>query len=254
LKSSDDYSRILETAAREGMQTEYAYRRVEELPSIFTPVPPINWLVDVLIAEASVNLLTAQSGHGKSWVAYALAGTISSGTPFLGLPVQQRKALYCDGENPQSMVQERLKHLGISENEHLRVWGLWCKENPPAPDDSRLYDFAKRHKPLMIWDSLIEFSNGVNEQSASEVRPMMRKYRTMATAGATVIVLHHSGKSDNSQEYRGSSDIKAAVDSAFLLVNNKPTEKLSELILKPFTTRLCPLPTLNMQYQKGSGL
>jgi hypothetical protein len=43
---------------------------------------------------------------------------------------------------------------------------------------------------------------------------VMYELRTLANAGAAVVVLHHKPKGDGSQ-YRGSSDIRAGVDVAF---------------------------------------
>src|SRR5690348_13542650 len=68
--------------------------------------------------------------------------------------------------------------------------------------------------PLLIWDSLVQFHDG-DEQSATQTRAFMTHFRALANAGATVLVLDHTGKTATSQDYRGSSDIKVAVDMAY---------------------------------------
>jgi hypothetical protein len=45
----------------------------------------------------------------------------------------------------------------------------------------------------------------------------MKKFRALGNLGATVLVLAHTGKTATSQDYRGSSDIKAGVDTAYRL-------------------------------------
>ena len=65
----------------------------------------------------------------------------------------------------------------------------------------------------------------------------MRQFRRLANLGATVIVLHHTGKAETSKQYRGSSDIKAAVDTAYLLEKvpgeSESLGKLSLTCFKP---------------------
>ena len=79
-----------------------------------------------------------------------------------------------------------------------------------------IMEYSHQHHPLLIWDSLVQFHNG-NEQSATQTRAFMTHFRALANLGATVLVLHHTGKTPASQDYRGLSDIKAAVDMAYCL-------------------------------------
>jgi RecA-family ATPase len=65
---------------------------------------------------------------------------------------------------------------------------------------------------MIIFDSLIAFA-GSNENSAAEMRHHMSLYRRLTALGATILVIHHRREKDESA-YRGSSDIRAAVDAA----------------------------------------
>jgi hypothetical protein len=114
------------------------------------------------------------------------------------------------------VAKQRLFDLGIPETNGMQVWGGWVCDPPPGPDSAIIREFARQHRPLLIWDSLIDFHDG-DEQSASETRKFMKHFRALANLGATVLILHHTGKTIGSQEYRGSSDIKAAVDMAYCL-------------------------------------
>jgi hypothetical protein len=64
----------------------------------------------------------------------------------------------------------------------------------------------------------------------------MSQLRRLADMGAAVIVLHHSGKGESARDYRGSSDIKAAIDVGYLLTN-MGDGGLDRLRLKAFKTR-----------------
>ena len=200
--------------------------QIADLESVWQMDVTVEWLVDGMIPRGSVNLISAESGTGKTWLAYALAGAVAHGVSFIERTVHQAPVLYLDGENPLAVVKRNLLDLGIKETPELKVWAGWTKEDPPAPDDPRIISFARESKPLLIWDSLVEFA-GCDEQSAFEIRGFMRKFRHLAHDGATVIVLHHTGKSKGSKQYRGSSDIKASVDMGYVVTGSTRGGKLT---------------------------
>jgi len=124
---------------------------------------------------------------------------------------------------------------------------------PPGPHSAVVREFAREHKGLIIYDSFIEFHPG-SEQSSTETRAFMREFRTLANLGATVVVLHNAGKAETSKLYRGSSDIKAAVDTAYLLSGSgdKP-EKLGKLFLRCFKGRLMPGQNFGLEFSPKRG-
>ena len=80
----------------------------------------------------------------------------------------------------------------------------------------------------------------------------MQAYILLAAAGAGVIVLHHTGKADTAKQYRGSSDIKAAVDIAYVLESvSEPDAGMRSLRMKTFKNRLALPETLCIEYHDG---
>ena len=165
---------------------------ISDLPSVWDFPADLEWLIEGVMSVGSVNLLTAESGTGKSWVAYAIAGAVATGKPFAGLAVQKRPVVYIDGENPNVVVKDRLSLLGIADIPTLKIWGGWVSDQPPRPDDSRVIEFAAKEQGLLIWDSFVEFNPG-DEMSATETRVFMKQFKKIANLGATVLVLHHTG-------------------------------------------------------------
>ena len=226
---------------------------IAQLPSIWRLEQNIEWLIDRLIPLGSVNLITSESGTGKTWVAYAIAGAVARGEDFAGRAVKQRPVLYLDGENPLGLVKQRLFDLGIPETNGLRVWGGWVGDAPHGPDSALLREFVRQHHPLLIWDSLIDFHDG-DEQSASETRAFMKHFRVLANLGATVLILHHTGKTPASQDYRGSSDIKAAVDMAYVLESELTLAGgIHRLTLRNFKGRFAPGQDLGLKFAERRG-
>ena len=224
---------------------------LEQLPSVWSINQQVEWLVPGLIASAALTLLTGDSGVGKSTVALAIAGAVVHGLPFLGRETRQKAALYVDGENPVGVVRERLERLGIAETDLLTVWGGWNDPAPFGPAALSVIEWARKHQGLIVYDSLIQFHTG-SEQDSSETRRYLANYRTLANAGASVLLLHHTGKGENSKQYRGSTDIKAAVDQAFCLKAVGDGEGGPSLLrLEAFKARIAEVEPLRLDFSNG---
>jgi hypothetical protein len=216
-----------------GMQAGHGNGRFtyENVPSIWTWEANVNWVVEDLIPEAAITLITGDSGHGKTIFATALAGAIATGRPFIGLSTLKRRVIYCDRENPAAIVKQHLSDLKIEPTPDLIVWGNWCAQEADGPESRSLLKFAKEEKPVMIFDPAIAFHRG-DEQSSTETRAFMQHCRNLL--------------------YRGSSDYKAAVDCAYLLEKlGDPAGPLSELRLVPFKNRFGGSTTLPLSFQAG---
>jgi hypothetical protein len=156
-----------------------------------------------------------------------------------------------DRENPLAVVRERIERLNIAKTPALKIWGWWTDPTPDDPTAPSVQKFVSEHRPLIIFDSLVGFHPG-SEQDASETRRHMKAYIMLAAGGATVIVLHHTGKANTSKQYRGSSDIKAAVDIAYVLESLSDADAgIRSLRLKGFKNRLTLPETICIEYQDG---
>lgn len=208
----------------------------------------ISWLVDSLIAERAITLVTGSPGSYKTWLALFLAKAVSSGTEFLEHKAMRRKVLYLDRDNPVQVVKERCKLIGLQDGDHLKFWGGWLDDEPPLIGDERLCEIAKKHKPLLLFDSLVRF-RGADENSATAMAAVMREFRRLANLGATIVILHHRTKKEESK-YRGSSDILAAVDIAFAISKRK---ERPGLILESFKNRFKEESSIELLPQVAEG-
>jgi hypothetical protein len=69
------------------------------------------------------------------------------------------------------------------------------------------------------------------------MRAFMNRSRRLADMGATVVVLHHDGKSETAKDFRGSSDFKASLDQAFHVTNVSSDMRLDRVKLRAFKSR-----------------
>jgi archaellum biogenesis ATPase FlaH len=202
--------------------------KVRDIPGIWGLTFKQEWVVDNLIPASAVTMLSGESGSGKSTLTLALADAVSNGQPFLGYNTKQTPVLILDRENGLPVYHERLERFQIKESTDLLVWGTWVIPAPPGPEARTLKEFVKAEHPLIIFDSFIGFHPG-NEQDASETRRYMDHFRELAGLGASIILIHHTGKSLSTKVYRGSSDIKASVDVLYVLNVKRPRLQLLEL-------------------------
>lgn len=241
-----------EWCAEDGIEDRIIHR-IEELPNLEqVDADSIEWVVDGMIAVGAVHLITGDAGAGKSTILSSLAYAVSRGDEFLGRTTSRRPVLLLDAENPRAAVCERFRRLRIQSHSDFRVWGQWVGEDPPAAGGAIVLDWVARcePKPVVIIDSLIAFHPGA-ENDSSETRRYLVQYRKLAAAGATLILLHHIGKSETSRDYRGSSDIKASIDIGYKLTNLGDGSRLSLLELRPFKQRFSVVPVLHLRYDEG---
>lgn len=193
---------------------------------------PLKWIIKDLLPEGSITLLSAPPSHYKTWIALDIAKNVSMGRGFLGRATQTKKVYYIDRENPKAVLKSYSRKLNIPIQAPLNVWPSWAAKEPPV-FYNRIYLELASEKPLIIFDSLIRFyPKGVNENLSTDMAPIMSFLKSLTRAGATVLVLHHKGKSEGS-DYRGSSDILGGVDIAYS-INKKDN---SNLILKSIKSR-----------------
>ena len=187
------------------------------------------WVVKDVIPAQALTMIAGPAGSGKSTVTLLLAHSVAQGVPFLGHETIQTPVLIVDRENGAAIYKERFERLNIDKHPNIRYWGSWNDIPPEGPSFIGFIKLAEQLKPLIIFDSFIAFLENGSEQDATDIRKYTRLYRALTNAGATVIFIHHTGKSDNSKDYRGSSGIKDDVDMAWTLSS---TEYLGSAKLK----------------------
>lgn len=197
---------------------------VYEALDLTMPAPPIDWLVEGMVARKDVNVFIGEPGLGKSWLMMDLAvAAVVGGRSWLGrslhLP-KNPKILYVDEENPEDVVRTRLEQLGLTHAKAPQIRYLHHQAIRLDKWPERLLDEAYAWEPdITFLDSLTrlhtEDENNAGAMSKvfnDGIMPLSRD------VGSTVFVLHHVGKGDGASSFgrsRGSGDITASPDAAF---------------------------------------
>lgn len=216
----------------------YPWRSSEGL--LREPIPEVTYLLDGLVPETSVILLSGREGSMKSWLVMEWTKAISEGRGWQGRSCAGKPGLYIDAEMPFNVSMARLQAIGACPN--FNVWHWQHGNFPLTLHDQRLFLAAKNHGVIVL-DTLKRFMNGLDENSATDMAEVTGGLRLLTKWGATVIACHHSPKNQTTPGYRGSTELGAGVDIALNI--ERIAGESSELIrIAPSKTRYSHDPRL----------
>jgi hypothetical protein len=204
-----------------------------KIKSIFQPMSSevldnqphhVSWLIKGLVERRSVGVLIGAPGVGKSFAAIDIACCVASEQSFHGRKTRSGRVLFLAGEG-FSGIKRRVQ-AWRQEHGNPDLSPLIVSEraiNFGSLDDLKLlYSYLESEEPfeLIVIDTLARATAGMSENDAQEMGPFMERLAGFTRKyDSTVLAVHHTGK-NNTQEGRGSSAIKGAVD--FELLMTKP--------------------------------
>ncbi len=193
--------------------------------------PESKWLVEKLVPESSLVLMSAAPASFKTWLALEISLCVADGKSLFDIfPATQGNVLICDEESGERMLQDRFKKLGVENADE--PWKeqqiFYLSRIGRQVDDEYMKELTseclKHDIKLVIFDSLVRFHNA-RENDASEMAKILNFFKTLNDKGIATLVLHHNRKSSNGvggggDMIRGSSDILASCD-VHLSVNRR---------------------------------
>jgi hypothetical protein len=179
------------------------------------------YLLDGYIEERAVTVFYGPSGCGKTFAVLGAALSIATGRTWHGKAVRQRPVIYVVGEGTHG-IKKRVKawkqHHGIEVADRAFFVLGPVQLMSPGDVDAFLAQVAVRDiKPgLIVFDTLATCFVGGDENSAQDMGRVVDAVRRIQRGtGATVILVHHTGKPKESgrTSERGSSALRAAADA-----------------------------------------
>jgi len=230
-------SRVLETVDRaevaeprpDSAESKSSARfRLTPVSELLKKPEPLRWLIKGYLLPGSLCLLFGEPAAGKSLIAMDWAACIATGREWYDHSVTQGPVVYIAGEGHFG-ISRRFKAWAIHQNFETQLSGA-----PLFVSDTGASFTAKEslnevidavdsistqhgHPVLIVIDTLHRNFGPGDENSSKDIAAFIEAADTLRTRyGATVLVVHHTGHGDKGRA-RGSSAIRAALDSEFSL-------------------------------------
>jgi archaellum biogenesis ATPase FlaH len=174
----------------------------------------IEWAIDSLLPKQSITLLHGRGGIGKTWLCLILADAISKGISFMGLNTQRIPVVYVDFENSLPVLVERVRKIQI---EDVLFWHTTNEVlTPPKLDCLKWESYKILPKDALVVFDTLRASQSQDENDSKQMAFVMARLKELRDAGFTILLLHHTPKS-NDRTYKGSTVILDLADHVLSL-------------------------------------
>ena len=205
---------------------------------LITEAPETKWQIDGILPTGSAMVVVADAGVGKTWLMHDLAVAIDQDRKWIGhFSVSQGKVLIIDEENAIALIKKRLQkllkgHDLPEDGSELKVQFLAATGMNLSSEAyvAELQTVLETMRPdLVIIDALVRIHTN-NENDAGEMASLFGIFkRWINEYGCSFVFCHHQRKpgpigNAPSTMYRGSSEIRAFVDTHLDLRKSKSQE------------------------------
>lgn len=194
-------------------------RRMVRLDKI-EPVLRVNCLVKGWLTTNGLSMIYGPSNAGKTFVVLDLAMHVAAGKPWRGCKVTQGAVLYIAAEGGAGVLN-RLAAFK-AENPDMAdapFYLLPIGVDLHGQEDPRIIThlLGDIEPVLVVVDTLARSMGEGDENAAKDTAVFVRNCDMIREAtGAHVLIIHHTGK-DEERGARGSSALRAAVDTEILV-------------------------------------
>jgi KaiC/GvpD/RAD55 family RecA-like ATPase len=218
--AEDDFTVVEEPPFGQAERTKRPRFRLLSLEDL-AALPPPRWLVKGLLPQNALAALYGMPGVGKSFLAVDLAMSVGSGVGWQGRRVEEGTVVYVAAEGHAGMRKRTQAWRAVHQVEGtLPFYVIDSAVNLTVDADVDVLLAEVRalgQLAMVVIDTLNRCSAGAEENSATEMGRFVRGCdRIREATGATVLVVHHSGK-EPGRGMRGSTALLGAMDSVLAL-------------------------------------
>lgn len=242
----------------------FAFSTIGEL--LEKQFPPQEWIVDKIIPEEAVVLISAQPASFKTWLMLEISRDVAEGKSLLDqFSTEQASVLILDEESGERQLNNHFKILGVDSGLPIYYSSLNGK-TLNVEHVNEIIDFCSENAvKLVIFDSLTRFHNS-DENDSSAMSKVMAYFTQLKKAGITSLIVHHTRKPNAKNPFssrsiatdiRGSSDILAACDVHIGIFRKDNTITITQTKnrfneeLMPFTASFCKVDDQHSEWKFG---
>lgn len=220
---------------------------------------PISWIVKHHIQDRALVMIHGPSGGGKTFVVLDWCLHVATGKDqWFGNRVHGGSVVYLAGEGHHGL-RSRIAAWGQFHKtpiDNMWISSTGCDLN--TPEGYHRVRESVRQLPdtpkMIVVDTLHRFLNG-DENSAQDAKTMLDACNAlMADFDCTVILVHHTGVSEEAQHRaRGSSAWRGALDIEISIVPGKKDKPIEIVQRKSKDAELAPTVFVQLQSQEIDG-
>ena len=181
------------------------------------------WHVKGVIPQGELVVLYGASGSGKSFMVFDMVASIARGVLWRDRRVTQGRVVYIIAEGVGGFAQRLAayaKHHELSDVDESGVELITAAPNLLIETDPAELIREIGRADLIVIDTLAQVTPGANESASEDMgRAIASCKRIHEGTGATVVLVHHSGK-DASKGARGWSGLRGAADAELEVIND----------------------------------
>lgn len=208
-------------------------------------LPDPEFIVKGLIPKEGITIICGDSGAGKGWLILSLACAVAKGEKWLDqFETKKTNVGIVAEEEFENEFRRRQRFFGPHFELPIFLWPTRGMMIDNEDDREWLLKMCELKKiELLIFDPL-DCVHNRNENDSGQMTEVFKMAREFVKKGIGIILAQHERKEyfrqtkDKGQSLRGSTAIKAAIDSLIIVDKKYDTGKRFEQILTPEKMRL----------------
>lgn len=218
------------------LQRRRKFMTIAELEAL----PPPRWLIEGMLTEGGLAAIYGAPESGKSFLAVDMSMAVAGGMNWHGRSIEPGGVLYIAAEGAPGLGK-RIRAWKVEHETQEREFLFWLDRgelNLAAEKDGGVRAFVREvvdelgPLKLIVIDTLNQTATGADENSAKDMsRYIASMKRLRDETGATVVVIHHSGK-DLSKGMRGSTALLGAMDTTVEVERDKDGRSIKVAVQK----------------------
>jgi RecA-family ATPase len=148
------------------------------------PQPPIEYVINDLITNSSLNVFYGEAGSKKTYVTISMAVAVVNGDDWLGFSTKKSPFIFIDEESGEKRFTRRLSEV-MKGTDHVATEKLFYVSLAGFKLDNKEdiktieSQINRTESKLIIIDALADIMDG-DENSKKDVQPIMNALRKIA--------------------------------------------------------------------------